>query len=426
MANTSVSRRVPVQFQVHVDDFRSHRIPGLANAKVGSCFIRGDELVKHLDLDEWLAVNPRVPVRNAKEVLTGHVIRGIRDTLSDAPTDFALKNQGLYLLVESIGDYDRQRDGGRLRFSMSDTLSHGLCNGGHTYAAIREHAERSENPSTLEEVWVRLHLFEGIDPEKVAAMAEGLNRSRQVDDPSLMNLERKFEQIQKALEGKSGYKEIAYKQGDDSKCNYYITEVIRAIMFFNCERFDSRKHPSTLYRQQKQMLEWFKDDANPVKDVANPEKKSPTPIDLIVPHTHEILTLMDMIAQATPAACKRMKPQFELGRALSDRKDKRIAQKDTPLFFLGTKMDHKIPMGWLLVMLAAFRANVDWDLATGKFAWKTLLVELLPKVIDGLVAICVQEYRDNKSKPDEMARNQAVYDRCYKEIELELLRSGLR
>jgi hypothetical protein len=25
-------------------------------------------------------------------------------------------------------------------------------------------------------------------------------------------------------------------------------------------------------------------------------------------------------------------------------------------------------------------------------------------------AICVQEYRDNKSKPDEMARNQAVYD----------------
>jgi AIPR protein len=412
-----VSRRAPVQFQVHVDDFRSHRIPGLLNAKVGSCFIRGDELVKHLDLDEWLSVNPRVPVRNAKEVLTGHVIRGIRDTLNDAPGDFALKNQGLYLLVESIGEYERQRDGGRLRFTMTDTLAHGLCNGGHTYAAIREHAERAESPATLEEVWVRLHLFEGIDPEKVAAMAEGLNRSRQVDDPSLMNLEGRFEDIRKALDGKSGHKEIAYKQGDPG--NYYITEIIRAIMFFNCERFDSRKHPHTLYRQQKQMLESFKDDV----------QRSPSPIDLIVPHTHEILSLMDMIAQSTPAACKRLKPQFELGRMKGERAGVRAgsaAHKDTPLFFLGTKMDHKIHTGWLLVMLAAFRANVDWDPAAGKFAWKTPLDKLLPKVIDGLVAICVQEYRDNKAKPDEMARNQAVYDRCYKEIELELLRSGLR
>jgi hypothetical protein len=419
MANRA-SSRAPIQFQIHVDDFRSHRIPGLPNAKIGSCFIRGDELVKHLDLDEWLSVNPRVPVRNASEVLTGHVIRGIRETLSDAPTDFAIKNQGLYLLVDSIGEYDRQRDGGGLGFSMSDPLSHGLCNGGHTYAAIREHAERAENPSTLEEVWVRLHLFEGIDPEKVAAMAEGLNRSRQVDDPSLMNLEGQFENIRKALDGKAGHKEIAYKQGDgDGKPNYYITEIIRAIMFFNCERFDSRKHPSTLYRQQKQMLETFKEDA----------KKSPSPIDLIVPHTHEILCLMDRIAQATPPACDRLKPRFVLGLMKDERKGVRAGSpehKDTPLFFLGTKMDHKIHTGWLLVMLAAFRANVDWDLAAGKFAWKMPLEKLLPKVIDGLVAICVQEYRDNKSKPDEMARNQAVYDRCYKEIELELLRSGLR
>jgi hypothetical protein len=416
MANR-VSRNAPVQFQVHVDDFRSHRIPGLANAKVGSCFIRGDELVKHLDLDDWLSVNPRVPVRNAKEVLTGHVIRGIRDTLSGAPADFALMNQGLYLLVESIGEYDRQRDGGCLRFTMSDSLAHGLCNGGHTYAAIRAYAERPENPASLEEVWVRLHLFEHIDPEKVAAMAEGLNRSRQVDDPSLMNLKGQFDDIRKALDSKPGHKEIAYKQGDPG--NYYITEIIRVIMFFNCARFDSRKHPHTLYRQQKQMLESFKGDAD----------ETPSPIDLIVPHTHEILLLMDMIAQATPAACKRLKPQFELGRMKGERAGVRAGSaehKDTPLFFLGTKMDHKIHTGWLLVMLAAFRANVDWDLAASKFAWKMPLDELLRKVIDGLVAICVQEYRDNKAKPDEMARNQAVYDRCYKEIELALLRSGLR
>ena len=175
-----------------------------------------------------------------------------------------------------------------------------------------------------------------------------------------MNLEGKFDDIRKALDGKPGHKQIAYKQGDDVNCNYYVTEVIRAIMFFNCERFDGRKHPSTLYRQQKQMLEMFKDDT----------ELSPSPINLIVPHTHEILSLMDMIAQATPAAYKRLKPKsFELGLMKVERSGKRSGapeHKDTSLFFLGTKMDHKIHTGWLLVMLAAFRANVDWDLANGK------------------------------------------------------------
>lgn len=416
MASTPTLCDAPVQFHIHVDDFQFHAIPGIPNAKVGSCFIRGDELVNHLDLDQWLTVNPRVPKRNAKDLLTGHVIRGIRDTLSDAPIDFALKNQGLYLLVESISAYDRQRDGGSLQFTMSDPASHGLCNGGHTYAAIREYADRAENPCTLEEVWVRLHVFEGIEPDKVPAMAEGLNRSRQVDDPSLMNLEGQFDDIRKALGRKPGHKEVAYKQGDAG--NYYITDIIRGIMFFNCERFDNRKHPSTLYRQQKQMLDMFKDDA----------EKRPSPINLIIPHTHDILLLMDMIAQATPPACKRVQPPFELGRMKSAPRGVCAGSpkhKDTPLFFLGTKMDHKIHTGWLLVMLAGFRANVDWDLGAGKFAWKMPLERLLPKVIDGLVAVCVQEYRDNKSKPEEMARNPAVYDRCYKEVELELLRSRL-
>ena len=72
----------PVEFLIHVDDFRVQRIPGLPEAKVGSAFISAAEIVKHLLLDDWLKVNPRVPNRNAVEVLTGHVVRGIRETLA--------------------------------------------------------------------------------------------------------------------------------------------------------------------------------------------------------------------------------------------------------------------------------------------------------------------------------------------------------
>ena len=56
------------------------------------------------------------------------------------------------------------------------------------------------------------------------------------------------------------------------------------------------------------------------------------------------------------------------------------------------------------------------------FEWLVPLDELLPKVIDDLVRICVQEYRDNKVKPDEMARNASTYEQCYDKIALTLHR----
>lgn len=408
----------PVEFKITVDDFRAHRVPGLAGAKVGSCFVRANELINHLDLDKWLDVNPRVPTRNQKDLLTGHVIRGIRDTLRDAPEEFAIKNQGLYLLVESIGEYERRGTGGKLRLRMSKPDCHGLCNGGHTYAAIREYAENVKSDDeirSLDESWVRLHIFEGIDSEKVAAMAEGLNRSKQVDDPSLLNLEKKFESIKDALQGKPGADQIAYHQGDSGA--YYVTEVIRAIMFFNCDRYDGRRHPSALYRQQKQMIRQFEEDTH----------KSPSPIGLIVPKIHEILALMDEIAAATPNAAKRLKPSFGFGQmSTGHRKGGPRAGSpehwNTPLYFIDKTMDHKVPNGWLMVMLAAFRANVEWNLDDGEFTWKVPLDELLPDVIDDLVRVCVQEYRDNKAKPDEMARNASVYEQCYDKIELALHR----
>ena len=408
--HTSPDGAQPVHFTIHVDDFRSQRIPGIPGAKVGSAFVRASELIEHLPLDEWLRVNPRIPDRNAAKSLTGHVVRGIRETLAEAPADFALKNQGMYLLVDEIGEYERLRDGGRLRLRLSDPDAHGLCNGGHTYAIIREYAENGGDRKTLEEVFVRLHIFEGIDPDKVPAMAEGLNRSKQVDDPSLQNLRGLYESIRKAMDGKLGSDAIAYHQGDEGA--YYVTEVVRALMFFNCERFNDRNHPNNLYRQQKKMVAMFEEDYY----------KTPSPIGLIVPHTHEILSLMDKIAEATPAAAKAAK--FEIGRMVETGKARvgSAKHKDTPLHFIGVTMDHKVPNGWLLVMLAAFRANVEWDLAEGKFDWRVPIDELLPIVVEDLVRVCVQEYRDNKVKPDEMARNASIYEQCYDKVALALHR----
>ena len=72
-------------------------------------------------------------------------------------------------------------------------------------------------------------------------------------------------------------------------------------------------------------------------------------------------------------------------------------------------------------MLAAFRANVDWDLHRRRFEWKVPLRELVPQVIDDLVQVCVTEHRDNNLQPDRVGKRKSTYVQCYDKVQLQLL-----
>lgn len=397
----------PTVLKVRADDFRAHPIPGVDGAKVGSCYVNAADLIVHLPLDGWLNVNPRVPSRNAKGVLSGHVVKGIQETLRGYPQDFALKCLGLFLLVEEM-EHERMPGGtGELRLTLSDVDSHGLCNGGHAYAAIRDFAE-SEGVDALKDAYVRIHIYQGIPSEKVIEIAEGMNRSKQVDDPSLADLAGNFSAIKKAMDGRTGAKEIAYHQGEEG--TYYVTDIIRVIMFFNRERFDDTNHPHRLYRQQKVMLRQFKEDFN----------SRPSPLDILIPKLDEFLRLADNICKATPDAAGRLSPPFEFGRMKPDpKKSGRAGSKEhrgTRLCFIGETMDHKVANGWLMPMLAAFRANLRWNLSEGVCEWREPIDELLNEVIGDLVRICVQEHKE-RVKPDEIGRKPSVYEQCYDKVE---------
>src|SRR5262249_19737534 len=158
-------------------------IPGYPDAKVGTCFVRVTELPEKLD--EWLQVNPRVPKRSAKGVVSGPVIKGIRDTLANRPTLMVVMNQGVFLLVDSV-EFSKGPGGrGELTISLRDSKRHGLVNGGHTWAAARAEIEEAESMGesdeararqhALHQAFVRLHIFQGIDPSLVPDIAEGLN-----------------------------------------------------------------------------------------------------------------------------------------------------------------------------------------------------------------------------------------------------------
>jgi hypothetical protein len=410
-ASASPPTPVPFTFTVPTHEYRSLPIPGLEGTKVGDCFVTVTALPEKLD--DFMEVNPRVPNRTQKGVLSGPVIKGITETLTDNPEDMAIKNQGIYLLVEDA-TFNRATGGnGQLSITLGNRDRHGIVNGGHTYAAIRDAIENADEMElqNLSRAYVRLHILQGIEYSKVAEIAEGLNRSKQVDDPSLANLQGHFDNIRQVMAGKPGEHAIAYHQGGEGEV--YIVEVLVFLEMLNRERFDRKKHPHYLYSRTKSALEFYQKDL----------EARPSPVDILVPRLPEILELSDLIRHETPSAARRV--GFEFGR-MKTGKNRAGAKrnKNIPLPFLNSNMNHHVPNGWLYPMLAAFRANVNWDLQQAKFEWKVPLKKLVPAVIDDLVRVCVTEHRDNNLQPDKVGKRESTYVQCYDKLQLYLLESG--
>ncbi len=409
----------PVVFTIPTPHYRTLPIPGVEHSKLGDCFIRVMDLPE--ELEQFMEVNPRVPNRTKKGVLSGPVIKGILQTLRENPSDMSLKNQGIYLLVDHA-DFARDKGGaGYLTITLSDVERHGIVNGGHTYAAIRDAIETGDDNEIeiIERAWVRLHILHGIDESKVAEIAEGLNRSKQVDDPSLDHLRGVFDGIKGVMHGKPGENAIAYHQGDEGEI--YISDVLVNLQLFNCERYMYDKHPHTLYKKPKMAAQFF------IADLEKERNGQRAATRLLVPKTHEILVLADEIKRRTPDAAK--KGGFKYGQMKTDKKKtaKRTGSKphrDTPLPFIKKNMAHTVPRGWVAPMLAAFRANVDWDLDNGTFNWRLPLDQLLDGVIDDLVRVCVSEHRDNNMSPEWVGNRESSYRQCYDKILLFLARKG--
>jgi hypothetical protein len=399
------------RFVLPTAHYHEQAIPGL-RASVGSCFVKVTDIPG--EFDDFLEVNPRVPNRTRAGVLTGPVIAGIQKTLTDDPEDMAVRNQGMYLLVESAEFLPGES---QLVITMH-RQQHGIVNGGHTYAAIRDtvtHADEDELQA-LDRAYVRLHILQGIDEAAVPDIAEGLNRSKQVDDPSLDDLRGLFDAIKDQLRGKPGEEAISYFQGD--KGDLYIPEVLVSLQLFNCERYSEEKHPYALYRKPRLAVDAFKED------IQQPTKRTPT--HLLIPHVHEILSLADLISLHTPQAARRA--SFIFGR-MKDRPGAKVragsgGHKNTPLPFIGKTMAYRVPRGWLMPMLAGFRANVDWDLPRMRFQWRIPLETLVEEVIDDLVRVCVVEHRDNNNRPEWVGNRESSYRQCYDRVLLHLARRG--
>lgn len=395
-----------VVLQIPTNDFKLTDVPGFKDAQAGTLFAKVTDLPK---LDQFMEVNPRLPTRTRKGSLSGPVVRGILHTLNFQPEEMSIKNQGIYLLVK---DVSHNKD--RVAITLNDESKHGIVNGGHTYAAIREAIENadSEQLKQLEKAYVQIHIIKGIPKGVVPDIAEGLNRSKQVDDLSLMNLQGAFEQVRQSLRGSPGEFNISYHQGGDGIMS--LSEVLVIMEMFNFKRFDANKGPSVLYSKKAFGLKYFRQDmVEDPKLIAELVKKLP-----------EILLLSDRIRKYVPFSAKKNKFKFGMvtvagGKAGSE------SNRGTPLPYTGELVNYKVPNGWVYPILSAFRANLRQKLKTGELEWIVPVDELVVAMIDQLTAVLVSEHRKTGAKPERIGKSESVYNQCYSKVELYLARKNL-
>ena len=392
---TAEYRALPIPF--------SQAIAG-QTPKLGTCFVNVAELPS--ELAEWMHVNPRIPRLTKKSHLQGPVAKAIVETLLDEPEMMCVRNNGIFLLVDSAAFKKEAGGQGILTLKLENPELHGIVNGGHTFAAIREAAEDPDKPEPWDAM-VRLHIYEGIDVGFIADIAEGMNRSLQVDDASLENLQGTFDEIKDALKGQKGEDSIAYRQGDTQDIDIQFVLTIMAML--NHSKFPDRKtHPNKLFGQPKAVLEGFVADA-----------KNGSSYRILLPKLHDILVLSDHIQREMAARLAKLKVRNSAsGNRVGSKKNKTL-----PAHFSGGTIGGHVPLGWVYPVLAAFRANIDPNRWTkGKFAWLEEPATLLKDTIDEMCEVIKQEHIENKEKPAEVGRKEAAYRGCYGIITMELAR----
>lgn len=401
------------EFSLPTEEYRSLPVPfgdsAIRKLQLATFFVPVEALPDQLK--DWMEVNPRVPRFNKKDQLAGVVAKEIVRTLKEDPEKFALKNQGIYVIAEDV-EFKKEAGGqGRVYIKLTDPKKHGVVNGGHTFRAIREVAEDEDRPDPWT-AYVRMHIFKANEPDAalIAEMAEGLNRSLQVDDPSLENLRGSFDKIKAQLSGKRGEEQIAYRQGDSGDID--VQQVITYMSMLNLNAFpDRRRHPHTLFGQPKAVLQSFIEEIN----------KENSAFDLILPRLHDILVLTDRIQILTAPSFGRIK----ISNAKKNNRVGSATKKKIPAHFAGGYIGGDVPLGFLYPMLAAFRANISYSAwQQGKFEWLTDPDELLKAVHEEMAQIIKQEYEDNKGKPAEVGRKEAAYRGCYTAVTLELAHRG--
>jgi hypothetical protein len=351
------------------------------------------------ELWDWRDVNPREVNRRSG------VYKSIVQTLTQDPERFHERNRGITIVAHDLV-FDDKRHEAVLR--LEDSKLHGVVDGAHTLDAILE--AQNQPPEGGWPAFVFVKVVIGVEADQIAEIAGGLNTSQQVDLKSLENLREHFDDLQRAIAGEPYADQIAYKMNEDKAVD--VREILYYLAVFDCSTYDERRHPVALFGRKEGIVRRFAEQAE--------DPKAGNSFRILISKATEILRLRDMIEKK---ALELPVGRYKVGKEARVRSK---SNRENLLPFLNETVNGKIPLGWVMPLLAGFRANVQWDKPKGTFSWIVPIEELVDMCIEQLVLGIKDVHEQENSRPEYVGRNAISWRMSYNTVSQAILEWELK
>lgn len=346
------------------------------------------------ELWDWRDVNPREVNRRSG------VYKSIVQTLTQDPERFHERNRGITIVADELS-YDEKRH--EVLLPLTDSKANGVVDGAHTLDAILE--AQTQPPEGGWPAFVFIKVIVGVEADQIAEIAGGLNTSQQVDLKSLENLREHFRELQNSIVDQPYARDIAYKMNEDKPID--VREVLYYMAVFDCSEYDDKRHPVALFGRKEGIVRRFAEQA-----ASNSSSDS---FRILISKAPEILRLRDLIEKRALAL---QVGRYKTGKGTRVRS---ATNRGNRLPFLNENVNGKIPLGWVMPLLAAFRANVKWNKPKGSFSWIVPIDELIGLCIEQLVLGIKDVHEQENSRPEYVGRNSISWRMSYNTVSQAIL-----
>ncbi len=352
------------------------------------------------DIKEWFDTNPRY--QNTDQ----NVSKGIMTSLKKNPEFFYNLNKGILFSAESV-KFDNNLNFAEMIFS--DKEIHGNIDGGHTLRIILKNNEDNKklkhDPS---DAYVFVEIITGIENrDEIVELAAARNKTVQVDQKSIADLERKFQAIKDLFtNNKISFKDrIIYKMNEekfDNEKNIDIREIIAIMNMFNLDIYSNdikSNPPIQSYTGKEVTLKKYLD----LPDIEKSVNKFSNIIE-------EIFELYDLIETQFPEAFNKNNKKYGVKKYAK-------VKKNGESKFFKNKLEYSVPTGIIYPILGAFRALIRENKETGKFEWCSPPISIWNEEKEALAGFIVND--KTVDDPQQVGKNKNIWDMTFQRLLLK-------
>lgn len=312
------------------------------------------------------------------------VVKGIKESLLAQDGLFHIFNRGITLVAEDVQENDNI-----LTINFEDIETQGCIDGGHTYKSILECQEQIKHGT--QQVTVEILTGETVSAN-FTKLAMARNRSQQVKDQSLAELDKAFDWIKNTLKNEPYFNEVFYKENECGSIN--IEHIIWLMTVVNTKIFpDILSSPGI--RPGVSMKGFIAADKKYGLTNDNPYFAAK---DILI----DLIKVYDYIEQ-----------HFADGYKSSYGKIKAVKIGKYKTLFYKNSIRFKNPTQFVNPVISALRAIVGVSEENGNLYWKVDPMEFIETALPNLSSIQIEIYRADRML--ERCRAKETYRTLFRE-----------